>query len=54
MKKIILGNEPNTKALTKQCAIHSVSNSVCPQCGKEKAPKEYTCLKCYMKRIKTN
>lgn len=31
-----------------------VSNSVCPQCGKEKAPKEYTCLKCYMKRIKTN
>ena len=28
MKKIILGNEPDTKALAKQCAIHSVSNRI--------------------------
>jgi hypothetical protein len=26
MKKIILGNEPDTKALAKQCVIHSVSD----------------------------
>lgn len=35
-----------------QCVIHVVSNSVCPECGKEKYPKEYTCIECYLKRLK--
>ena len=39
MKKIILGNEPDTKELAKQCAIHSV---VC--C--EESTTGYSCPNC--------
>lgn len=54
MKKITLGNETDTKALAKQCSIHSVSNAKRPFCPKCKAgayyiwqylPK-YTCCFC--------
>ena len=38
MKKIILRNEPDTKALAKQCAIHSVV--CCAECKEQELIEE--------------